>query len=69
MLYSGTDPESYITEYNLVYEDKITPQTLTRCSVGVGVYSSVVDRSNVSSVKLTLHITERSAREAGTQPL
>ena len=21
MLYSGTDPESYITEYNLVYED------------------------------------------------
>ena len=23
MLYSGTDPESYITEYTLVYEDKI----------------------------------------------
>jgi len=22
MLYSGTDPESYITEYTLVYEDK-----------------------------------------------
>ena len=22
MLYSGTDPESYITEYNLVYEDE-----------------------------------------------
>ena len=21
MLYSGTDPESYITEYTLVYED------------------------------------------------
>jgi len=24
MLYSGTDPESYITEYSLVYEDKIS---------------------------------------------
>ena len=23
MLYSGTDPESYITEYTLVYEDNI----------------------------------------------
>ena len=23
MLYSGTDPESYITEYTLVYEDKM----------------------------------------------
>jgi len=23
MLYSGTDPESYITEYTLVYEDKL----------------------------------------------
>ena len=23
MLYSGTDPESYITEYTLVYEDKV----------------------------------------------
>ena len=22
MLYSGTDPESYITEYTLVYQDK-----------------------------------------------
>jgi len=22
MLYSGTDPESYITEYTLVYEDQ-----------------------------------------------
>ena len=25
MLYSGTDPESYITEYILVYEDNPTP--------------------------------------------
>jgi len=24
MLESGTDPESYITEYTLVYEDKVT---------------------------------------------
>jgi len=23
MLYSGTDPESYITEYTLVYEDHV----------------------------------------------
>ena len=23
MLYSGSDPESYITEYTLVYEDKM----------------------------------------------
>jgi len=23
MLYSGTDPESYITEYTLVYEEQI----------------------------------------------
>ena len=25
MLYSGTDPESYITEYTLVYEEKHFP--------------------------------------------
>jgi hypothetical protein len=32
MLYSGTDPESYITEYTLVYEDKsedVNQQRLT----------------------------------------
>jgi len=28
MLYSGTDPESYITEYTLVYEDKVVAQRL-----------------------------------------
>jgi len=28
MLYSGTDPESYITEYTLLYEDKSPPQPL-----------------------------------------
>ena len=28
MLYSGTDPESYITEYSLVYEDKQTETEL-----------------------------------------
>jgi len=27
MLYSGTDPESYITEYTLVYEDKTRAKT------------------------------------------
>ena len=27
MLYSGTDPESHITEYTLVYEDKDNPHT------------------------------------------
>jgi len=25
MLYSGTDPESYIAEYTLVYEDETQP--------------------------------------------
>ena len=29
MLYSGSDPESYITEYTLVYEDKFV--FLRRC--------------------------------------
>jgi len=29
MLYSGTDPESYITEYSLVYEDKRFGKRLT----------------------------------------
>jgi len=24
MLYSGTEPASYITDYTLVYEDKVT---------------------------------------------
>jgi len=34
MLYSGTDPESYITEYSLVYEENIepTPALLNRSS-------------------------------------
>ena len=27
MLFSGTDPESYITEYTLVYEEKQLPGT------------------------------------------
>ena len=29
MLYSGTDPESYITEYNLVYQEKSCVHTDT----------------------------------------
>jgi len=29
MLYSGTNPESYITEYTLVYEDKPCPDKST----------------------------------------
>ena len=58
MLYYGTDPESYITEHTLVYEDKITPQTVARCLVGVEVYSSVADRCNVSSVKVTVYIAQ-----------
>ena len=29
MLYSGTDPESHITEYTLVYEDYLLPPTPT----------------------------------------
>ena len=28
MLESGTDPESYITEYTLVYEDDVVPPGL-----------------------------------------
>jgi len=35
MLYSGTNPESYITEYTLVYEDK--PETRTRQSWATSV--------------------------------
>jgi len=31
MLQSGTDPESYITEYTLVYEDKIVSDRGDRC--------------------------------------
>jgi len=30
MLYSGTDPESYITEYTLIYEDHLEVQLDTR---------------------------------------
>jgi len=39
---SGTDPESYITEYNLVYEEKmpgltkLVSPTMLRQSLGVG---------------------------------
>jgi len=33
MLYSGTDPESYITEYTLVYEEKIERQVDLGCSL------------------------------------
>ena len=32
MLYSGTDPESYITGYTLVYEDKLSRSSETRCA-------------------------------------
>ena len=32
MLYSGIDPESYITEYTLVYEDKTLKQHPTPSS-------------------------------------
>ena len=31
MLHSGTDAESYITEYNLLYEDKICVVIFKRC--------------------------------------
>jgi len=40
MLYSGTDPESYITEYTLVYEDK--PSTLNPKQIVVGECQDLV---------------------------
>jgi len=33
MLYSGTDPESYITEYTLVYEDEFPARARTGFSI------------------------------------
>ena len=45
MLYSGTDPESYITEYTLVYEDKRLGLTklLSRFSKMVSSFTTVVE--------------------------
>jgi len=37
MLYSGTDPESYDTEYTLVYEDKFHLLIVWKPNVGGGV--------------------------------
>ena len=63
MLYSGTDPESYITEYTLVYEEKDRPdfQVGQPCKalVDPGVWllelRSVLSRSgNVQPVRVNL---------------
>jgi len=55
MLYSGTDPELYITEYTLIYEEKIecfggsAPEGVPVCfltplSSGCGTYKTVTAR-------------------------
>ena len=33
MLYAGTDPESYVTEYTLVYEDNLEEKLGGECAV------------------------------------
>ena len=37
MLYSGTDPESYITEYTLVYEEQSTQACMPLRGLGLRV--------------------------------
>jgi len=41
MLYSGADPESYITKYTLVYKDYTAPPYQTKCRHGHLKHSSV----------------------------
>ena len=43
MLYSGTDPESYITEYTLVYEDKKGATRLKESEIPVRGWRRAVD--------------------------
>ena len=50
MLYSGTDPESYVTEYTLVYEDSTGASSgNTQLSTGASSSSSLL----LSSLELS----------------
>jgi len=44
MLESGTDPESYITEYTLVYEDKRVGVWGSEFGISVALQSTVAER-------------------------
>ena len=57
MLYSGTDPESYITEYTLVYEKK-RPGYLFVDLAGVGLGQEARDQHFFSSSLLSLQVLE-----------
>ena len=50
MLYSGTNPESYITEYTLVYEDCGNARLLTSLSTIMRNFGLVVERRPRSGV-------------------
>ena len=51
MLYSGTDPESYITEYTLIYEDN------ERLSVQAGHISEGWAFSRARALSLSLSLS------------
>jgi len=66
MLESGTDPESYITEYTLVYEDKIehvSMRDLSLAGAAAGAAPAPQDRVEPAiSTALFYYSTESSLR-------
>jgi len=62
MLYSGTDPESYITEYTLVYEDIQRMEThRIRCvSVSISIIITII---LIIIIVIIIVVVERGLRE------
>ena len=59
MLYPGTDPESYITEYTSVYEDTlgdVTPQILGGGEVRTFIFDIY---ANISKIEINIHVNTR----------
>jgi len=63
MLYSGTDPESYITEYTLVYEEK------KRTGVSAGVERDAADqpRPNIANTSIIDQDRGTQLKRSGTK--
>jgi len=56
MLYSGTDPESYITDYDLVYEEKRIARLCAASRCPVPVLSGDTTPCRMTGVTLRSHV-------------
>jgi len=69
MPYSGTDPESYITEYTFVYENKRRGKGCAALLTAIGAFGALMNRVQQPRTLLVLGLNAGMSTAAGADEL